>query len=75
MNPDWLIVIDRAAGIGSPDTAARQTLDNALVGETKAWKKGQVIYLDAAKIYVASGGYNATLGTLRELADAFEKSM
>lgn len=58
-NPDWLLVLDRAAAIGSEDQNARATLDNELVAETTAWKKGQVIYLPAGDFYIAAGGVQA----------------
>ena len=67
VNPDWLIVVDRASAIGEP-ASAEATLDNPLVAETTAWKNGQVIYLPAAPVYIAGGGYSSlmtTLGTLR----------
>ncbi|MEL7527669.1 MAG: siderophore ABC transporter substrate-binding protein [Pseudomonadota bacterium] len=72
-NPDWLIVIDRAAAIGEDTTLAAATLDNKLIAETNAWKSGQVIYLDAAKVYIAAGGYQSLKGTLDDLAQAFSK--
>jgi len=72
-NPDWLIVIDRAAAIGEDTALAAETLDNKLIAETNAWKSGQVIYLDAAKVYIAAGGYQSLTGTLDDLAQAFSK--
>ncbi|MEJ8472561.1 siderophore ABC transporter substrate-binding protein [Roseibium algae] len=73
-NPDWLIVIDRAAAIGQDATLAAETLNNKLIAETNAWKSGQVIYLDAAKVYIAAGGYQSLMGTLGDLSAAFAKS-
>ena len=73
-NPDWLIVIDRAAAIGEDATLAAETLNNKLVAETNAWKSGQVIYLDAAKVYIAAGGYQSLMGTLGDLSKAFAKT-
>ena len=70
-NPDWLIVIDRAAAIGEDTALAAETLNNKLVSETNAWKSGQVIYLDAARVYIAAGGYQSLAGTLDDLAQAF----
>lgn len=69
-NPDWLIVVDRAAAIGQDAALAAETLDNKLVAETTAWKSGQVIYLDAAKVYIAAGGYQSLMGTMTALSDA-----
>ncbi|WP_153769909.1 siderophore ABC transporter substrate-binding protein [Labrenzia sp. CE80] len=73
-NPDWLIVIDRAAAIGQDAALAAETLDNKLVAETTAWKSGQVIFLDASKVYIAAGGYQSLMGTLAEISDAFQKA-
>ena len=70
-NPDWLIVIDRAAAIGEDTALAAETLNIKLVSETNAWKSGQVIYLDAARVYIAAGGYQSLAGTLDDLAQAF----
>jgi len=70
-NPDWLIVIDRAAAIGQEGDAANVTLDNALVAGTTAWDKGQVIYLDSAAVYIAGGGYQAMMATMDTLIAGF----
>jgi iron complex transport system substrate-binding protein len=70
-NPDWLLVLDRAAAIGSSDQNAKATLDNALVAETAAWKKGQVIYLPAADFYIAAGGVQSTHRVLDQITTAF----
>jgi len=70
-NPDWLLVLDRAAAIGSSEQNAKATLDNALVAETTAWKKGQVIYLPAADFYIAAGGVQSTHRVLDQITTAF----
>ena len=70
-NPDWLIVLDRAAAIGSGEENARATLDNELVGATTAWRKQQVVYLPAADFYIGAGGVDATIRVLDALAQAF----
>lgn len=70
-NPDWLIVLDRAAALGSAEQNARATLDNELVAGTTAWRKGQVVYLPAADFYVAAGGVQATTRVLAALTAAF----
>jgi iron complex transport system substrate-binding protein len=71
-DPDWLIVLDRAAAIGADDQNARATLDNELVAGTKAWQSGQVIYLPAADFYIAAGGAGATVRVLDRIAAAFD---
>lgn len=70
-NPDWLIVVDRDAAIGTDGAAAAQTLDNALVAETNAWKNGQVIYLNSAHIYIAGGGIQSMKGIINSITEAF----
>jgi len=71
-NPDWLLVIDRSAAIGAEGARAAETLDNALVAETTAWKKDQVIYLNAADIYVAGGGVQSLMNTFDRIAEGFK---
>lgn len=70
-NPDWLLVVDRAAAIGSGEQGARATLDNELMAGTTAWKKGQVVYLPAADFYIAAGGIQATQRVLATIREAF----
>ena len=69
-NPEWLIVVDRAAAIGEA-SSAQATLDNPLVKGTIAGTKGQIIYLNPTPLYVAGGGYTSVMGTLDELLAAF----
>lgn len=70
-DPDWLVVIDRSAAIGEESQGAEQTLSSDLVAGTKAWSKGQVIYLDPASAYISAGGFRALTGTLDRLTEAF----
>ena len=74
VDPDWLLVVDRGRAVGAEGNAAAQTLDNALVRETRAWKAGQVVYLDPARLYIAGGGIQSMSGTLDELIAAFGAS-
>ncbi|WP_287095675.1 ABC transporter substrate-binding protein, partial [Mesorhizobium sp.] len=73
-NPDWLIVLDRGAAIGSGEQNARATLDNELAAETTAWKKGQVVYMPAADFYIAAGGVQSTMRVLEAIRDAFSQT-
>lgn len=74
-NPDWLFVIDRDAAIGREGVAARQMLDNELVRQTTAWRKQQVVYLDAANWYTVGGaGLNALKSNVDQLAAAFKRA-
>lgn len=72
-NPDWLFVIDRDAAIGSEGTAAAKFLDNQIVGQTTAWKTGQVVYLNSVSWYLVGGGLTALQNTVDQLSEAFDK--
>lgn len=70
-NPDWLLVVDRGAAIGQDGVSAQATLDNPLIAQTSAAKNGQIIYLDAAAMYVAGGGATALQASLDDITNAF----
>lgn len=70
-NPDWLFVLDRSAAIGEEGKAAKDVLDNPLVAETNAWKKGQVVYLDSST-YLAPGGAQELQNAAKQAAEAFK---
>lgn len=72
-DPDWLIVVDRAMAIGAGDSQARATLDNELVRDTTAWKRGRVIYLPSADLYIAGGGIQAMTRVLATLTRGFSE--
>ena len=69
-NPDWLFVLDRSAAIGEEGKAAKDVLDNPLVAETTAWKKGQVVYLPP-ETYLAAGGAQELLNASKQVTEAF----
>ncbi|WCM95343.1 siderophore ABC transporter substrate-binding protein [Acidovorax sp. NCPPB 2350] len=74
-NPDWLFVIDRDAAIGRDGTAAARQLDNELVRQTKAWRKKQVVYLDAARWYsLGSAGITALRDNVAQLSTALSQA-
>ncbi|STZ75594.1 siderophore ABC transporter substrate-binding protein [Bergeriella denitrificans] len=69
-NPDWLFVLDRSAAIGEEGTAAKDVLDNPLVADTTAAKKGQIVYL-VPETYLAAGGAQELLNATKQVTDAF----
>lgn len=71
-DPDWIFVIDRGAAIGADGASASQTLDNPLVAATKAAKNNHIVYLNAADMYLASGGYRSVMEILDELHTALQ---
>lgn len=72
-NPDWLFVIDRDAAIGREGQSAAQILDNALVNQTTAGKKKQIVYLDPQNWYLVGGGLSGLIETADQLDAAFSK--
>lgn len=72
-NPDWLFVIDRDSAIGRAGDGAGQLLDNALVHQTTAWQKSQIVYLDPAAWYIAPSGITAVTLGARQIRDAIAK--
>ena len=73
VNPDWLIVLDRASAIGQEGVSAQTVLNNPLVQSTKAWQNNHVIYLSADS-YLAFGGYYQLLKDSKIVTDAFNKA-
>ena len=71
--PDWLFVLDRSAAIGEEGQAAREVLNNPLVAQSTAWKKGQVVYLPP-ETYLAAGGAQELLNAGNLLKDAFSQA-
>ncbi|HEV7291897.1 MAG TPA: ABC transporter substrate-binding protein [Devosia sp.] len=67
MNPDWLFVIDRDAGVGESTGAAAALLDNELVNQTSAAKQDQIVYLDPQAAYITMHGYNGLMLMLDEV--------
>jgi iron complex transport system substrate-binding protein len=59
-NPDWLIVLDRAAATGAPPTPIDERLGgDPRIAATAAWKAKRVIYLDPKGWYIVGAGIDA----------------
>lgn len=71
-NPDWLFVIDRDAAIGREGAAAQKFLDNELVRQSTAWKKKQVVYLNAMNWYTLG---SASIGALQDNVDQLSAAL
>lgn len=69
MNPDWLFVIDRDAGVGENTGAAAALLDNELVNQTTAAQEGQIIYLDPQAAYITMHGYEGLMLLLDQVLE------
>ena len=70
VNPDVILVIDRAATVGGSVTA-EQVLDNPLVKMTTAAKEGQIYYLSSEVWYTASGGLQSTRIMIDDVLQVF----
>ena len=66
-------MLDRGAAIGEEGQAAKDVLNNPLVAETTAWKKGQVVYLDSGT-YLAAGGATQLQTALKQVTQAFKSA-
>ncbi|MBQ9683727.1 MAG: ABC transporter substrate-binding protein [Neisseriaceae bacterium] len=69
-NPDYLFVIDRAAAISDKTGQAQQTLDNDVIKKSKAFKNGNIVYLNARNWYLMNGGLTAMGEMIDEVAAA-----
>jgi iron complex transport system substrate-binding protein len=71
-DPDYLFVVDGGIVSKNKDAAvsAKQTIENDLIKNTKAFKNGNIIYLDANYWYLSGGGLVSTANMADEvLAD------
>ena len=71
LNPDYIFVVDRGAVVGGEGTA-KSTMDNELINSTDAAKNGNIVYLDAAVWYTATGGFTSTLKMIDEVTSAIQ---
>ncbi|QPB42055.1 siderophore ABC transporter substrate-binding protein [Rodentibacter haemolyticus] len=72
-NPDFLLVVDRTAAITEKANNAQKVLDNDIIKQTKAYKNGHIVYLDAANWYLAFGGLESMEIISKELDSAVRK--
>ena len=72
-NPDFLLVVDRTAAITEKANNAQKVLDNDIIKQTKAYKDGHIVYLDAANWYLAFGGLESMETIAQELDRAVKK--
>ena len=69
-DPDYLFVVDRDAVVGG-EASAKQTIENELIKNTKAYKNGNIVYLDPNYWYLSGGG----LVSVAEMVKAIEASI
>lgn len=74
VNPDWLFVINRDNAVGANQTSSEVYLkENPLIIKTKAWEKGQIIYINSAEVYL-TGGYQAYMRLMDQILEALNKN-
>src|SRR5690606_1532776 len=72
-DPDYLFMVDRSAVVNKQATN-REVIENVLVQRTKAYKNGNVVYLDPEAWYISGGGITSLELMIEEVADNFRPS-
>lgn len=71
-DPDILYVIDRGAAIGQGEQPAKEVIENDLVKNTKAYKEGNIVYLDPSYWYLSGGGFISMKEMIAEVEKSFK---
>ncbi|MEJ9228508.1 siderophore ABC transporter substrate-binding protein [Peribacillus butanolivorans] len=66
-DPDYLFVVDRDAVAGD-GAAAKKTVENDIVKNTKAYKEGNIVYLDPNYWYLSGGGLESVDSMVKEVS-------
>jgi iron complex transport system substrate-binding protein len=73
-NPDWLFVLDRNAATGGQAVAEKLLADNAAVTGTTAWRRQQLVHLNAPDWYLVGGGVTVIEKTVAQVGAAFGRA-
>ncbi|WP_230660959.1 siderophore ABC transporter substrate-binding protein [Psychrobacter sp. I-STPA10] len=73
VNPDWIFLLDYNAIRDAEGKNAYAMLDNALIHQTKAWRKQQIVYL-SPESYLAFGSYYHWINDAQRIQDAFKNA-
>ncbi|WP_078408821.1 siderophore ABC transporter substrate-binding protein [Priestia abyssalis] len=68
-NPDYLFVIDRGTAVAEGESSAKQLVENELVKNTKAYKDGNIVYLDPNFWYLSGGGLVSVAEMVKEVEE------
>ncbi|OAB42805.1 siderophore ABC transporter substrate-binding protein [Paenibacillus glacialis] len=74
-NPDYLFVVDRDSAVatkGTETASAKDTIENDLVKNTKAFKEGHIVYLDPNYWYLSGGGLVSMVEMINEIGAAIK---
>ncbi len=73
-DPDYLFVIDRDAVVsGGAGQTARQVVENALVQLTRAYKNGNIVYLEPSYWYLSGGGLQSLTMMIDDVEQALQQ--
>ncbi|WP_286184639.1 siderophore ABC transporter substrate-binding protein [Bacillus sp. SD075] len=70
-NPDYLFVVDRDSVVGD-GAAAKEAVENDIVKNTKAFKEGNIIYLDPNYWYLSGGGLESVDAMVKEISEGIK---
>ncbi|MFB6799609.1 siderophore ABC transporter substrate-binding protein [Peribacillus butanolivorans] len=70
-DPDYLFVVDRDAVAGD-GAAAKKTVENDIVKNTKAYKEGNIVYLDPNYWYLSGGGLESVDSMVKEVSEGIK---
>lgn len=73
-DPDWLFVLDRNAATGGQAVAETLLAGNAAVTATTAWRRQQVVHLNAPDWYLVGGGVTVIEKTVAQIGAAFDRA-
>lgn len=71
VDPDWLFLLEHNAKTHSKGKNAYALLNNALIHQTKAWRKQHIVYLSADS-YLAFGSYDHWINDAKRIQAAFK---
>lgn len=67
-DPDYLFIVDRSAVVDKRATN-REAIENALIQRTRAYKNGNIVYLDPEAWYLSGGGITSFELMIEEVAN------
>lgn len=73
-NPDYLFVVDRGAVVttGGGGNSAKEVIENDIIKETKAYKEGNIVYLDPNYWYLSGGGLVSVAEMVKSIDEALQ---
>ncbi len=72
IDPEYLFVIDRGAVVEGGESSAKQVVENELIKGTKAYKEGNIVYLDPNYWYLSGGGLISTSEMVKSIDEAIK---